>query len=177
MRRAGLVLVAARHESAPMTAGDSPIETAAFSGIGTSRLIKGAWQLHERARDLDRAAALADMHAFADAGITTFEAADVYEGVEALVGEFADIRRALRQSGVRVHTRLTVPTAGSLSADVVARAVDQARQRLRTQRLDLVQLSMWQFDRARWTAAARHIADLAARGAVDRLGVMNVDAD
>jgi aryl-alcohol dehydrogenase-like predicted oxidoreductase len=148
------------------------IETVAFAGTRISRLIKGGWQLHERAGSLDRTAALADMHAFADAGISTFEAADIYDGVEALIGAFNDERRTRGLADVRVHTRLSVPRAGEISAESIARAVDSARAQLHATRLDLVQLSMWQFNRERWLAAARHIA----RTPVDRIGVQNVDA-
>jgi aryl-alcohol dehydrogenase-like predicted oxidoreductase len=114
------------------------------------------------------------MHAFADAGIDTFEAADAYNGVEALIGAFNGDRRAQRRKSVRVHTRLSVPPAGELSDGSIARSVDQARGRLRTERLDLVQLAMWRFDRDRWRTAASYLAE---QSTVDRIGVMNVDVD
>nr|MBP9105957.1 aldo/keto reductase [Gemmatimonadaceae bacterium] len=53
-----------------------------------SRLIKGGWQLAGGHGTIDRAQAIADMQAFAEAGITTFDCADIYTGVEELIGEF-----------------------------------------------------------------------------------------
>lgn len=145
------------------------VETAAFAGAHVSRLIKGGWQLHDRASVLDRKAALRDMAAFAAAGITTVEAADCYDGVEALIGDF---RAAYPDIAVRVHTRLTIPADGALTARAIAAAVASACVRLRSTTLDLLQLSLWRFDPHRWRAAAQHAAGLPC---VAALGVMNVD--
>jgi aryl-alcohol dehydrogenase-like predicted oxidoreductase len=144
------------------------IETAAFGGARVSRIIKGAWQLHEAASYLDRGQAIADMCAYADAGITTFETADAYRGVDELIGVFLRER-----SGLRVHCRLTVPTEGEITRERIAASVEATRARLGVSRVDLVQLAMWSFDEARWRAAAEHAA-LDAH--IARLGVMNVDA-
>ncbi|MBL8983429.1 MAG: aldo/keto reductase, partial [Gemmatimonadetes bacterium] len=65
-------------------------------------LIKGGWQLAGGHGAVDRAAALADMRAFVDAGITTFDCADIYTGVESLIGDFLSTVPA---GTVRVHTK------------------------------------------------------------------------
>ena len=57
-------------------------------GYTISRLIKGGWQLAGGHGPVDPAAALADMDRFVDAGITTFDCADIYTGVEALIGRW-----------------------------------------------------------------------------------------
>lgn len=149
------------------------IETVPFAGTTISRLIKGGWQLHEHAGSLDRAVALRDMHAFADAGINVFETADSYRGVERLVGAFL----AERPDRIRVHTRLTVPTDGAVTAARTREAVAAACRNLGVDRLDLLQLSMWRFERERWRAAADHVAAFHAEGIVESIGVMNVDDD
>jgi aryl-alcohol dehydrogenase-like predicted oxidoreductase len=53
-----------------------------------SRVIKGGWQLAGGHGAVDRQAGIEDMIAFADAGITTFDCADIYTGVEAMIGDF-----------------------------------------------------------------------------------------
>ena len=53
-----------------------------------SRVIKGGWQLATDHNELRAADPVGDMVAFADAGITTFDCADIYTGVEELVGRF-----------------------------------------------------------------------------------------
>ena len=72
-------------------------------GYDISRLIKGGWQLAGGHGAVDVDAALADMPAFVDAGITTFDCADIYTGVEALIGRFrrAGCERSGRRGGGR----------------------------------------------------------------------------
>ena len=57
-------------------------------GHSISRVIKGGWQLAGGHGEIDRETVIEDMIAFADAGITTFDCADIYTGVEALIGAF-----------------------------------------------------------------------------------------
>jgi len=60
-------------------------------GYRVSRLLKGGWQLSDGHGDaVEQAAAIADMVAFADAGFTGFDCADIYTGVEALIGAFRE---------------------------------------------------------------------------------------
>src|SRR6266852_1194022 len=76
-------------------------------GFVVSRIAKGNWQLAERHGALyARDAAIDDMRRFVEAGITLFDCADHYVGVEQLIGEFRrrhpDHARRLRVSTNRV---------------------------------------------------------------------------
>ena len=53
-----------------------------------SRVIKGGWQLAGGHGAIDREQAIQNMLLYVRAGITTFDCADIYTGVEALIGEF-----------------------------------------------------------------------------------------
>ena len=55
-------------------------------GHTISRVICGGWQLAGGHGTVDRAAAAETLRAFAEAGITTFDCADIYTGVEELIG-------------------------------------------------------------------------------------------
>jgi hypothetical protein len=57
-------------------------------GYRITRVIRGGWQLAGGHGPVDRAEAVADMMAFAEAGILTFDCADIYTGVEELIGAF-----------------------------------------------------------------------------------------
>ena len=57
-------------------------------GYEISRVIRGGWQLAGGHGAIDEETAIEDMVAFADAGITTFDCADIYTGVEDLIGRF-----------------------------------------------------------------------------------------
>ena len=51
-----------------------------------SRVIRGNWQLAGGHGAIDARESIEDLIAFADAGIVTFDCADIYTGVEEIVG-------------------------------------------------------------------------------------------
>ena len=57
-------------------------------GYSISRIIKGGWHLAGGHGIIDPDQAVRDMAGFVEAGITTFDCADIYTGVEELIGRF-----------------------------------------------------------------------------------------
>lgn len=150
-------------------------------GYGISRVIKGGWQLAGDHGAVDRDAAIADMEAFLDAGITTFDCADIYKGVEEMIGAFiADTRRRRGASvadRVRVHTKL-VPDLGRLAdlrADEVEAIVDRSLARLGVERLHLVQFFWWDLSAGSPLAALEVLRRCQEKGKIAHLGVTNWD--
>jgi aryl-alcohol dehydrogenase-like predicted oxidoreductase len=147
-------------------------------GYTVSRLLKGGWQLAGGHGPVDAAAAMADMDRFVDAGITTFDCADIYTGVEALIGEWLKRRRAQSAAiPVHVHTKY-VPDLDRLAthsrADVV-RGVDRSLARLGVARLDLVQLHWWDYDIPGYVDAAAWLDELRRAGKIRHIGLTNFD--
>ena len=147
-------------------------------GYTVSCLLKGGWQLAGGHGPVDAATAMDDMDRFVDAGITTFDCADIYTGVEALIGEWLK-RRAARHAGVpvQVHTKY-VPDLDRLPthsrADVV-RGVDRSLARLGVDRLDLVQLHWWDYDVPGYVDAAAWLDELRRAGKIGHVGLTNFD--
>jgi aryl-alcohol dehydrogenase-like predicted oxidoreductase len=143
-----------------------------------SCLLKGGWQLAGGHGRVDAAAAMADMDRFVDAGITTFDCADIYSGVEALIGEWLKRRRS-RGMGrpVQVHTKY-VPDLDRLAthsrADVV-RGIDRSLTRLGVERVDLVQLHWWDYDVPGYVEAAAWLDEMRRAGKIRCLGLTNFD--
>jgi aryl-alcohol dehydrogenase-like predicted oxidoreductase len=82
------------------------VETAELApGYRISRLIRGGWQLAGGHGPVERARAVADMRAFLDAGVTTFDGADIYTGVEEMYGEFRAGLPAEDRARLRLHTK------------------------------------------------------------------------
>ena len=158
------------------------VETVALRpGYRISRLIKGGWQLAGDHGPVEPARAVADMAAFVDAGILAFDCADIYTGVEEMIGSFlarlAAVRGRAAATGVRVHTKY-VPDLGALARidrDSVARVIDRSLARLGRERLDLVQFHWWDLATPGWAECAGHLAALQAAGKIDRIGVTNFD--
>ena len=127
--------------------------------------------------------AAGDMIAFADAGITTFDCADIYTGVEDMIGEFRQRYRLARGaealSRIHVHTKF-VPDLDMLpriSKAYVESVIDRSLKRLRMERLDLVQFHWWDYAAPRYLEAAAHLVDLQRAGKIDRIGATNFDTD
>ena len=146
-------------------------------GYTVSCLLKGGWQLAGGHGPVDAAAALADMDRFVDAGITTFDCADIYTGVEALIGEWLKRRGARAAVPVQVHTKY-VPDLDRLlthsRADVVG-GVDRSLARLGVDRLDLVQLHWWDYDVPGYVDAAAWLDELRRAGKIRHIGLTNFD--
>ena len=147
------------------------------SELSVSRIAKGNWQLAERhGAAFDRERAIEDMRAFVDAGVTLFDCADHYVGVEPLIGEFR--RRHPAQAKVlRISTKV-VPDLEALPrlqrADIV-RIVDSSLQRLGVERLDLAQFHWWDYRVPGSVQAMQWLAELQAAGKIGLLGTTNMD--
>ena len=147
-------------------------------GYTISRILKGGWQLAGGHGPVDEAAALDDMDRFFEAGVTTFDGADIYTGVEALIGKWRKRREeATRTPAVQIHTKY-VPDLDLLPthsrADVV-RGVDRSLARLGVERLDLVQLHWWDYDVPGYVEAALWLDELRRAGKIRNLGLTNFD--
>ena len=152
-------------------------------GYVISRVIRGGWQLAGGHGAVSRDQVTDDLQAFYDAGMTTFDCADIYTGVEEMIGEF---RGALLQSRgaealarLRVHTKF-VPDLDILPRITIAdvrRIIDRSLTRLRTDRLDLVQFHWWDYDQPRYVETAQHLLTLQAEGKINLIGGTNFDAD
>lgn len=139
-----------------------------------SRLIKGGWHLAGGHGDIDPAQACRDMAAFVEAGFTAFDCADIYTGVEALIGRFRREYPALAQR-VRVHTKF-VPDLDRLEATdgaAVEAIVDRSLRRLGQERLDLVQFHWWDYSVPRYVEVALELERLRRKGKIDRIGLTN----
>jgi aryl-alcohol dehydrogenase-like predicted oxidoreductase len=152
-------------------------------GHRISRVIKGGWQLAGGHGLVDRESAINDMEAFLEAGITTFDCADIYTGVEEMIGLFiADVRK--RRGGefadrIRVHTKL-VPDLSRLSdlrPHEIETIIDRSLKRLQIDRLHLVQFFWWDLSLGNAVMALEPLKRLQERGKIDHLGVNNWDSD
>jgi aryl-alcohol dehydrogenase-like predicted oxidoreductase len=141
-----------------------------------SQVLKGGWQLAGGHGAVDTTAALDDMDRFVDAGITTFDCADIYTGVEALIGEWIRRRRGRRE--VQVHTKY-VPDLDRLSAHTredVVRGVDRSLRRLGVEQIDVVQLHWWDYDIPGYLDAAVWLDEMRRAGKIRCVGATNFDA-
>jgi aryl-alcohol dehydrogenase-like predicted oxidoreductase len=156
------------------------VETADLRpGHRISRVIKGGWQLAGDHGSVEREAAIADMEAFLDAGITTFDCADIYTGVEEMIGSFIEDVRKRRGAAVAeravVHTKL-VPDLSRLAdirPDEVEAIVDRSLKRLKIDRLHLVQFFWWDLGIGDAVSAFEVLKRCQEKGKIGSLGTTN----
>jgi aryl-alcohol dehydrogenase-like predicted oxidoreductase len=148
-----------------------------------SRVIRGGWQMAGGHGAIRAEEAILDMMAFADAGITTFDCADIYTGVEDLIGAFrlryGDAHGAEALARIKVHTKL-VPDLDILpriTKSDVARVIDRSLSRLGMERLDLVQFHWWDYEIPRWLETAQWLDELRLAGKIRHLGGTNFDTE
>ncbi|GBL37620.1 uncharacterized oxidoreductase At1g06690, chloroplastic [Anaerolineaceae bacterium] len=151
------------------------VERAALAGgYSISRLLMGGWQLAGGHGSVSPAAAHAQMQAYADAGITTFDCADIYTGVEELIGSFKRLRAV---PAIQVHTKC-VPDRQALATlrrTDVERMIDRSLERLGVEQLDLVQFHWWDYATPGCAAAAHWLDELRRAGKIRHVGVTNFD--
>ncbi len=146
-----------------------------------SRVIRGGWQLAGDHGPVDRAQAIRDMEAFVDAGLFTFDCADIYTGVEEMIGDFIADLRSRRGASVAdrvcVHTKLVpdLTRLADLRLDEVTAIVDRSLKRLKIDRLDLVQFFWWDLALGNAVDALDVLRDLQKQGKIKTLGTTNWD--
>jgi aryl-alcohol dehydrogenase-like predicted oxidoreductase len=145
-------------------------------GYTFARIIKGGWHLAGDHGAIDPRQAIEDMALFVEAGITTFDCADIYTGVEQLIGTFRRTYPTLAPR-VQVHTKFVpdLSDLGSLDRGYVENIIDRSLQRLGTERLDLVQFHWWDFDTPRYVETAFELDRLRRAGKIAHIGVTNFD--
>jgi aryl-alcohol dehydrogenase-like predicted oxidoreductase len=145
-------------------------------GYAISRIIKGGWHLAGDHGAIDPERARTDMASFVEAGITTFDCADIYRGVELLIGSFRRAYPALAKR-VQVHTKFVpdLPDLRSLDRHYVEAIIDRSLRRLGMERLDLVQFHWWDFTVPRYVDTALELDRLRRAGKIAHIGVTNFD--
>ena len=152
------------------------MRTQISEGYEISRIIKGGWHLAGDHGVIDPEQAVHDMAAFVQSGITTFDCADIYTGVEALIGRFRALYPRLAKE-VQVHTKF-IPDLRMLAevdAAYVERAIDRSLMRLGLERLDLVQFHWWDYQVTGYVEAAVELSRLRDKGKIAHIGMTNFD--
>ena len=152
-------------------------------GYEISRIIRGGWQMATGHGQLRGSDPVGDMLAFVDAGITTFDCADIYTGVEELIGRFrlryGELHGADALRRIKVHTKVVpdLDILPTITRGYVESVIDQSLRRLHMERLDLVQFHWWDYAAPRWLETAHWLDELRTAGKIDRVSLTNFDTD
>jgi aryl-alcohol dehydrogenase-like predicted oxidoreductase len=151
-------------------------------GHSISRIIVGGWQFSKghRANSQLGADATELFAQLVDRGFTTFDCADIYEGVEELIGRFlVKQRQSGHPAAVQVHTKF-VPDLGvlpTIDKAYVERIINRSLERLGVERLDLLHFHWWDFGVPTFMDVAHWLKELQDGGKIRDLGVTNFDRE
>lgn len=122
-------------------------------------------------REIDRATSLRILDHARDRGITLFDTAEAYAqgGSENVLGEW------LNQSGVRAQIVLATKVTPPLTRERVLESAEDSLRRLRTDRIDLFQLHVWD-DQTPLEETLLALEQLVQQGKVRYIGCSNWQA-
>ncbi|WP_163995099.1 aldo/keto reductase family protein [Pyxidicoccus caerfyrddinensis] len=148
------------------------------SGLVVSEISYGNWITH--GSQVEEEAALACVRAALDAGITTFDTADVYAGTRAeeVLGRAL---KGQRRAGYELFTKVYWPTGNGkndrgLSRKHILEAIDGSLKRLQTDYVDLYQAHRYDFETP-LEETMLAFADLVRQGKALYIGVSEWTAD
>ncbi len=153
------------------------------NGYEFSRIINGCWQLsaeHSLQGPLDIDDAIYAFHCLKDAGYTTFDCADIYTGVEEILGRFVNELKSsgnYREEDIQIHTKY-VPDKSvlpTINREYTERIVDRSLMRTHREAIDLIQFHWWDFNIPGYVDAALDLVELQKKGKIRNIGMCNMD--
>ena len=144
------------------------------SNYFNEKIIRGCWQL-----SLGHSQYAANEEAILNAcelGFNTFDCADIYTGVESLLGQ---VRQKLSAQGknIKVHTKFVpdLNTLAQINFLKVEEIVDRSLKRLKASSIDLLQFHWWDFSIAGFLDCLDYLNELKKIGKIKRIGLTNFD--
>ncbi len=153
------------------------------NGYTFNRIINGCWQLsaeHCLKGKLDVDDAIYAFHQLKENGFTTFDCADIYTGVEEILGRFVqELKDAgnYREEDIQIHTKF-VPDRSilpTINAEYTERIVDRSLLRTHREAIDLIQFHWWDYDIPGYMDAAMDLVRLQKKGKIRNIGMCNMD--
>jgi len=149
------------------------------SGLKVSEIIYGNWLTH--GSQVENDAAIACVRAALDAGITTFDTADVYANTKA-ESVLGDALKGERRASLEIFTKVYFPTGPGgpndtgLSRKHILESIDGSLERLQTDYVDLYQAHRYDHETP-LEETMRAFADVVRQGKAHYIGVSEWTAD
>ncbi|XP_038866081.1 pyridoxal reductase, chloroplastic-like [Salvelinus namaycush] len=147
-------------------------------GLEICRILNGMWQVSGAHGPVDHPKAVQAMQAYIDAGLTTFDMADIYGPAEEIFGHFnSQLKSKPSYDAAPTLQGLTkwVPRPGPMDRKVVEKALQRSMARMQVDSLDCVQFHWWNYSDNRYLHALGHLSDLQQDGLIRELALTNFD--
>ncbi|XP_074268174.1 putative oxidoreductase At1g06690, chloroplastic isoform X1 [Silene latifolia] len=144
------------------------------------RVVNGMWQTSGGWGTIDSDNAVDAMMKYADAGLATFDMADIYGPAEDLYGLFINrVRRERPPQLLETVRGLTkwVPPPVKMSRSFVEKSIDVSRKRMDVASLDMLQFHWWDYANSGYLDALKHLTDLKDEGKIKTVALTNFDTE
>ncbi|TLX69007.1 MAG: aldo/keto reductase [Thaumarchaeota archaeon] len=150
------------------------------SNLKISRILNGMWQVGGGHGYIDRNLAVTDMFRYHDAGLTTWDLADIYGPAEDFIGEFRS--RISEERGVQELDKIQaltkwVPQPGMITSLFVKENIERSLHRMGLTSLDLLQFHWWDYNNPYYMDAIKYLSDLRDNGVIKHIGLTNFDTE
>lgn len=150
------------------------------SNLKISRILNGMWQVAGGHGYIDRDLAITDMFRYHDAGLTTWDLADIYGPAEDFIGEFRS--RISKERGVQELDKIQaltkwVPQPGMITSLFVKENIERSLHRMGVTSLDLLQFHWWDYNNPYYMDAIKYLSDLRDNGVIKHIGLTNFDTE
>ncbi|MBA0807203.1 hypothetical protein Gohar_023023, partial [Gossypium harknessii] len=138
------------------------------------------WQTSGGWGRIDRDNAVDAMLRYADAGLTTFDMADIYGPAEDLYGIFINrVRRERPPEYLEKVRGLTkwVPPPVKMTSGYVRENIDVSRKRMDVPSLDMLQFHWWDYSNPGYLDALKNLTDLKEEGKIKTVALTNFDTE
>ncbi|XP_031110836.1 flagellar radial spoke protein 5 isoform X2 [Ipomoea triloba] len=144
------------------------------------RVVNGMWQTSGGWGRIQQDSAVDAMLQYADAGLNTFDLADIYGPAEDLYGIFINkVRRERPPEYLETVRGLTkwVPPPVKMTGSFVKQNIDVSRKRMDVASLDMLQFHWWDYSNPGYLDALKHLTDLKEAGKIKTVALTNFDTE
>jgi len=146
------------------------IETVSLApDLKICRIINGMWQVAGGHGYIEPAKAVSEMMLYHDAGLYTWDMADIYGPAEEFYGGFH------KNTPNSIGLTKFVPNPDVMSRNFVESAIKNSILRMNVDSLDLVQFHWWDYEDLGYLDALYHLTKLKDEGKIKHIGLTNFD--
>jgi len=144
------------------------------------QILNGVWQVAGGHGQINPEVAIAEMLQYHEAGLTTWDMADIYGPAEEFVGEFR--KRLTKEKGedelakTQALTKF-VPSPGPMTRSIVEYYIEKSIKKMNVKSIDVLQFHWWDYNDASYIDALHHLSKLQDEGKIKHLGLTNFDTE
>jgi aryl-alcohol dehydrogenase-like predicted oxidoreductase len=144
------------------------------------KVLNGMWQVAGGHGFIDHELAITDMMRYHDAGLRSWDLADIYGPAEDFIGMFR--RRLSTSKGkeemdtIQALTKW-VPQPVRITRSITKENVENSLRKMNVGSLDLLQFHWWDYNNPYYMDALRYLFDLRDEGIIKNVGLTNFDTE